>query len=130
MSKETAKKATLQDLLEKKLKKEESQNQFRDIYISSMDRCLTFKKPTDDAILDVVEAIGDGTNTRAMVESFTPLIYKCCPMLQDTSLHTELEIKDPFEIVSKLFDIPDIVEIGTELCDFIGVKSKADEIKK
>ena len=129
MSKKSAKKATFQDLIAKKLQKESEQFKVKDIYVTSMDATLTFKKPTDDQILDITDEIGDGTNTRKMIAEFKKLIYKTCDLLQDTKLHEELEIKDPLDIVSKLFDLSDIMEIGEQLTDFIGIKGKAEEVK-
>lgn len=129
MSKENAKKATFKDLIAKKLKKEENQFKTKDIYVSSMNATLTFKKPKDDTILDIMDEIGDGQDVRKMVEAFKKLIYQCCDMLQDTELHKELEVIDPFDTVEKIFDLGDIMEIGEQLMDLINIGGKVEQIK-
>lgn len=129
MSKENAKKATFKDLIAKKLQKEKDQFRVKDIYVSSMDATLTFKKPKDDLIIDIMDDIGDREDTRKMVESYKKLIYLCCDMLQDTELHKELDVIDPFDTVDKIFDLVDILEIGEQLMDLINIGGKVEEIK-
>lgn len=129
MSRETAKKATFKDLIAKKLKKEEHQFKTSDIYVSSMDATLTFKKPKDDVIIDIMDEIGDGAKVSTMIPAFKKLIYLCCDMLQDTELHKELDVIDPFDTVEKIFDLGDIMEIGEQLMDLVNINSKVEEIK-
>lgn len=130
MSKENAKKATFKDLIARKLEKEKDEFKTKDIYVSSMDAMLTFKKPKDDMILDVMDEIGDGQDVRKMVGAFKKLIYLCCDMLQDTELHKELEVVDPFDTVEKIFSLSDILEIGEQLMDLIDIGQKVGDIKK
>lgn len=129
MSKENAKKATFKDLIAKKLKKEGQQFKTSDIYVSSMDATLTFKKPKDDVIIDIMDEIGDNAKVSTMIPAFKKLIYLCCDMLQDTQLHKELDVTDPFDTVGKLFDLGDIMEIGEQLMDLVNINSKVEEIK-
>ncbi|HBM74718.1 MAG TPA: hypothetical protein DD429_04090 [Clostridiaceae bacterium] len=129
MSKENAKKATFEDLITKKLQKEKEQFKVKDIYISSMDAYLTFKKPKDDTILDVIDEMGDMEDIRKVIDGYKKLIYLCCDMLQDPKLHDELDVKDPFDTVDVLFDLADIMEIGEQLMDLINIGAKAEAIK-
>ena len=129
MSKESAKKATFKDLIAKKLQKEQEQFKTKDIYVTSMDATLTFKKPSDDLALDVIDEIGEGQDTKKMVAAFEKLIYQCCDMLQDTELHKELEVVDPFDTVKKLFDLAEKIEIGEQLMDWLNIGGKVEEIK-
>jgi hypothetical protein len=129
MSKESMKKATFKDLIAKKIQKESEQFKTMDIYVSSMDATLKFKKPNDDYVLDAIDDIGDGTDIRKMIVAFKKLIYLCCDLLQNTELHKELEVVDPFDTVEKLFDLADIMEIGEQLMDLIDIGGKVAEIK-
>lgn len=129
MSKESTKKATFKDLIAKKLKKEQDQFKTKDIYVTSMDATLTFKKPKDDLILDTIDEMGNTESTRNIVEGYKKLIYLCCDMLQDPELHKELEVVDPFDTVDKLFNLADKMEIGDQLMDFINIGGKVEEIK-
>lgn len=129
MSKEQAKKATFKDLIAKKLQKEADQFKMKEVYVTSMDATLTFVKPKDDLILDAMDEIGDGKDTRSIVSAYKKLIYHCCNMLQDVELHKELEVKDPYDTVDKIFDLADVLNIGEQLMDFIDFGSKVEEIK-
>lgn len=129
MSKETAKKATFEDLLKKKLQREKDRFKTKDIYIVSMDAILTFKKPKDEFIYEVIDDIQDSKDTEKMVAAFKKLIYQCCDMLQDSALQKELGVVDPFDIVDKLFDLGEVISIGEQLADFIDVEGKVEQIK-
>lgn len=129
MSKKEAKKATLKDLINKKLQKEQKALQIKDIYVPSMDANLTFKCPSDDLLLDMLEEIGDGSSTKQIVEAYKKLLFQCCPMLQDSELHQEMEVVDPFDVVNKIFSIKEIMELGNQLADSFDMKDKADKVK-
>lgn len=129
MSKNAIQKATFKDLLNKKLEKEKNKNQIKDIVVTSMDRVITFKRPSDNLILEIIDLIGEDNNTSGMVSAFKRLIYHSCPMLQNTELHEELEIQDPYDTVDAIFELADIMEIGQELLSMININGKVEEIK-
>jgi hypothetical protein len=127
--KKTEQKATFKDLIAKKLQKEASLTVYKDLTIRSMGKTMTFKRPTDDQILDVMDEIGDGKDARKIAEAYKKLIYHTCSMLQDTELHKELEIKDPFDAVNAIFDLADVLELGDQLMDMTDIGSKVEKIK-
>lgn len=129
MSKKAIQKATFKDLLAKKIQKEQDQFKSKDIEITSLGKTLTFIKPKDNVLIDVIDEMGEGKSTGDMVQAFKTLIYHTCPMLQDTELHSQLEINDPDEVVSAIFDLSDIMEIGQELMELVNINAKIDEIK-
>lgn len=129
MSKNTIKKATFKDLLAKKLLKEKATTEIKEVKVSSMNKVLVFTKPKDDVLLDVIDEIGEGKSTRDMIRAFKQLIYHTCPMLQDTALHEELEIHDPYDVVDAIFELSDIIEIGQEIMEMVNITAKVDEIK-
>ena len=129
MGKEAMKKATLKDLVSKKIKKEEDKYKVREIYVTSMGAYLMFKKPSEDLIIDIIDEIGDGKNTKSVYEAFKKLIYMCCDMLQDPELHKELDIVDPYDTVNSIFEFGDVMELGEKLVEFLDFGGKVDEIK-
>lgn len=129
MGKEKAQRATFKDLIAKKQQRENDKFAIKDIYVTSMDKTLTFKKPSDDIKMQVIDEMGDGKDFSKMIEAFEKLIYDCCDMLHDTDLHKELDIVDPYETVKVLFDLEDKTEIGEQLMDWINVSKKVDDIK-
>ncbi len=130
MSKDTIKKATFKDLVAKKLQRDEDKFKTKDVYVQSLDATLTFKKPDDDLILETIDAIDEGkSDSKLIVEAFKKLIYQCCDMLQDPELHKELEVQDPFDVVSKIFDAVEIMDLGNKLSDFVNLNGKIEDIK-
>lgn len=130
MSKQSMKKATLNDFLSKKLKKEENANKTLDIKVTSMDRVLTVKKPTDNEILDYLDNIGDERIARVAINETMKLFYRKCPELQDQELQSALEIKDPYDIIDVLFDMDDKNEIMEQFAVLLGKSKEVDkEIK-
>lgn len=123
------KKATFNDLLKKKIKKEEDQLKTKDILVASMDAYLTFKTPSDSLTLDVIDDIQDGKDTAKMVKGFEKLIYQCCDQLQDPELHKELGVVDPLDTVDILFDLGEKMAIGEQLMDLVNVEGKVKVIK-
>jgi len=130
MSKQLMKKATLNDFLAKKLKKEENANKTLDIKVTSMDRVLVVKKPTDEEILDYLDDIGEDKSARVAIEQTMKLFYRKCPELQNTELHESLEIKDPYDVINVLFDMEDKNEIMEQFATLLGkIKEVDKEIK-
>lgn len=122
-------KATFDDLLKKKLKKEEKQNKTKNIYVTSMDAFLTFKMPKDDFALEILAEVEDGKDTEKLVKAFEKLIYQCCDLLQDPELHKELGVVDPLDTVASLFDLGEIMALGDQLVDMIDVEGRVEVIK-
>lgn len=130
MTKETIKKATFKDLIAKKIQREKDQVKVKDIKIPSMARSLTFVKPKEDIIIDLMDQIDEKDSMRGQIEYMRKLIYFSCPMLQDPELHAELEIVgEPYDVVKALFDINDVNKIGEELIELLGMNEVDDKIK-
>lgn len=121
--------ATFQDLLAKKLQRESDKQKTTEIVVPSMGKALVFKKPNDDTLIDLIENVGDGEDTRAIVEAYRKLIYMTCDALQDTKLHEELEVVDPYDTVGALFDVADVMQIGAALSDFVGISGTGESVK-
>ncbi len=127
--KEQPKKATLQDFLAQKVKKEESKNSTIDIYVTSMDKTITLKKPSDDRLYDYVNDAGSMQDIRVVMGANKQLIYDCCQELHDKELHDALGVKDPYDLMNELFDLTDVKEIMNKFNKFIGNKNIEEEIK-
>lgn len=122
------KRATFDDLIARKIQKEKDQLRTKEIYVTSIGASLLFKNPSDNDLLDLLDDIGNG-DTAKTVCAYKKLIYQTCPQLQDTKLHEELEVVDPYDIVDKLFDIVEVMSIGEELVEFIDVEGKIEVVK-
>lgn len=129
MGKETMKKATFKDLIAKAIQREKDQTKVKDIPVQSMNRTLTFVKPSESKIIDLMDELENKDSMRDQIEYMRKLIYFSCPMLQDPELHSQLGVNEPFEVVEKLFDINDTNKIGEELIELIGMANIEDDVK-
>lgn len=127
MGKETAKRVTFDQLIARKSQREQDKLKIVEIYSESMDANLLCHKPSDDVVLEILGEAGEGTDVIAVNNAFKKLIYFCCDALQDTKLHTELQIVDPLDVVQTIFDLRDITELGSQLAKFVGVFDREEE---
>ena len=123
------KKATLKDLIAKQLQKENNKDKTYEIPVKSMGKSLIFKRPSDELKLDLIDEIGDGKNIRNVIAVYKKLIYLTCDLLQNTELHEELGVVDPFDTVDKIFDLDDLMNIGEQLMDAMDTGSVGEDIK-
>jgi hypothetical protein len=112
---------TLEDLIAKKLAKEERQNKVIEVTLNKEGKKLKLKTPKDKEILNLINEIannGDGDNVdlAAFVEAASPLIYSLCPMLHKKELLDACDIKgDNYDIVEQIFDIDERMQIAEEI---------------
>ena len=130
MSKNTLKKLTFDDIIAKKLQKEQDTFRTKEIEIPSMGGSLVFEKPSEDDVFTCLDMIGEGHDIKNVVAAYDRLIYNCCPTLKDTKLHEQLDIKVPTDIVKTLMDVSDRLLVGNELTEFSGMNSVGAKIKK
>lgn len=129
MARENAKRATMKDLIARKMRRDADRFKTVEIYVPSMDAKLIFKKPPDDLLLDAIDAMGDGDSVRTQMAAMKPLIYQTCELLQSPELHKELDIVDPLDTVDALFDLADLGEISTQMIDLFGMGNTEEAIK-
>ena len=120
-------KATLKDLIARKMQKENDKVRFYEIPVKSLGKSLVFKKPSDDLRLDLMDEMGTSPTIRETIEMYKKLIYRTCELLQDTTLHEEIEVSDPYDTVDAIFSLDDITDIGEKLMD--AIDPPGEEIK-
>lgn len=112
---------TLEDLIAKKLARDERKNKVIDITLNTEGKSLKIKMPKDKEILDLINKIansgnGENIDLAAFVEQASPLIYNCCPMLHRKELLDACDIKgNNYDIVEKIFDIDERITIATAI---------------
>ena len=131
MSKKNVQKATLKDLILKKKIKEENKFKTKEVYIKGIDKTLVFNKLSEEKILDLMSDVKDmeNINIRENYELCKQVIYFSCPMLQDTELHKELEVVDPLDTVTSLFEMKEVFEITEEITELTGLGDFVDNVK-
>lgn len=127
--KKNAKEFSIEDLIAKKLRKDERKNKVIEVYSEEADRKLKVKMPSDKAVLKVINTIAstadeDGNvDIEAFTEAATPLIYNCCPKLHDKELQKACEIEgDCWDIVEEIFSWDERLKIAQEILNNSSVK--------
>jgi hypothetical protein len=120
---------TLEQFIAKSLQRENDKIKFKDIYIESLDCDLTFERPTNEDVLEVMDEISENKTVRNCVDVFKKLVYNCCPFLKEQQLHDAHGVADPIDIVDKIFEIQDILDLGEKLMQLTGIKDFQEEIK-
>ena len=110
-------KVTLKQLIEKKLEKDGKKTATKDIYIKSLDGCITFNNPTDSARIEYSEKTKNGSYVD-MVDGMVKLIYDCCPMLHSKELQESIDVDYPYDTVKAIFDVDEIMDLGVKLMNF------------
>ena len=128
MSNDAIKRLTFKDIIAKKTLLERNKKEFRDIYCPSLEGNLLFKLPSDEEILDLMDGI-DEKDTRQVYEKAKKLIYTNCEALKSKELHEAFEIVDPFDIVSKIFSMGQVLKIFEKLTEHLDLDEFSEQIK-
>lgn len=122
-------KLTLSDLIAKKEQKEKARIAFKDIYVPSLDGCITVKKPSEDYLLEIIDQIKDEQPLTEQVSLFRELIYSCTPMFKEKELQETYDCVEPIDIVKKLIDTMETVDIANQIFEMCGMKDINNTIK-
>lgn len=127
MNKEKMQKITFDQLIQKSIQRENDRMKVKEIEIPSIGGTLLFQKISENKLLDIIEE-GQKSNCLAGdIATERKLIYLCCPMLQNTKLHQELGVTEPYDVVEKLFDLHETEFIAKEVMELNGVNSFAEK---
>lgn len=122
MNKNIAKRLTFQDLIDKKIKLEESKIEFKEIYVNKVEGNLLFKVPKIREMLKIIDIIKENNNSiEVTYDEFKKIIYFSCEILHNKELQQAYEIIDPFDIVEIFIDTEQIIEIGNLFMALTGV---------
>ena len=123
----TTKKLTLEQLIAAKSKRDKFA--IKDIVIKSLGGRVTVQKIPYDAVLSAMDAITKESSMTSVLEVYKELIYKSIPMFQHADLLKAYEVSEPFDIVTELLELGEIMEVGSEILTLYGFDGLEDEIK-
>lgn len=125
-------KLTAKDLIAKQLEKSQKKPPIT-VFVPSLGGELTFEAPDREAIIDLLDGATDvatGGGMKAMYDAFKKTMYMLCDTLRDPELHEAYGVKDPLEIVDKLFEPQEVISMGELLTDSNKPVKKVDEAIK
>lgn len=121
------KKLTLEQLIAAKSKRDKFA--IKDVFIKSLDGRVTVQKIPYDAVLNAMDLITKESTMTNVLEVYKELIYKSVPMFQHGDLLKAYEVVEPFDIVTELLELGEIMEVGGEILSLYGFDTLEDEIK-
>lgn len=110
-------KVSLEQLIKKKLEKDNKRDATKEIYVESLGGTITFKNPSDTQKIEFADKNKTGSYVD-MMEAYTKLIYDCCPMLHSKELQEKIDVDYPYDTVKAIFDTEEITEIGIKVLNF------------
>ena len=119
------KKATLEQLIKKKLEKDGKRNAIKEIYVKSLDADITVNNPSDTQRIEFADKTKSNSYVD-MMEAYSKLIYDCCPILHSKELQKEIEVGYPYDTVKAIFDTDEIAEIGVKVLNFFEDEEEND----
>lgn len=128
-NKEEIKKMTLNDYIAKAKQKEQSVKEFKNIILKNADGEIVVKKLDDGKILDLMDEMEEDASMRENIGVFKEVVYESVPMLKKKELVENFELAEPIDIVTKIFEIGEIIKISEKILDLYGLGDLKDDIK-
>lgn len=129
-NKKNLKRLTLEDIISAKEKRDRDKLKVEEIEIPSLEGTLVFKRPSDELIFDMIDALSDNRDTRNVVDEMAKIIYACCDQLHEKELYEEFDVGDPVDIVFEVMDSGDIIDVGDKVCSMNSLYQNAGETVK
>lgn len=120
MAKKQAKTLTLNDFIAKAQQKKQDEFRIKKVYIKSLDGEITIEKIGLNSITNAIDSIQKDESMANIIDVYKELIYSSCKMLHNKELHNSLEVTDPLDTVTELFELGEIMEIGEEILSLHG----------
>ena len=121
--------ATLDDLIARKLARDLERNETREIGIPSMGKALLFERIPDDECIGLLDGITEAAGASDVYGMYAKMLYRCCPALHDGALHTAIGASSPEDVVPLLFSAADVMTAGEALARFLGLDKIGDDAK-
>lgn len=122
-------KVTLQDLINKKLQKNDNKRFNKSIYVEKIEGELVFEIPTFDELLEYSDEM-ETRNSKGVKQMYKKLCYDTCKMLHDKELHKAYGIVEPYDIIDFLFYDIDIMNVGEAISEARSPKKVTETVKK
>lgn len=115
---------TLDSLIAKKLQKDATKKQFKNYYVKSLDGELVIERPDRAYALEIMDAMAKDESVTGIYKICKDVIYNSAKLLQDSELQKAYACASPDEIVDHLFEIDEVIELGTAVVDWEGDQQK------
>lgn len=121
---------TFDDLLRHAAEKEQVKGEEKEIRLLDEETTITCVRLSDNRLMNVIDEFRNAeATTESAMEKIDHLIYECCPKLQDPELHKALEVAEPWDIVKRIFSVPERSAIGDQLFEWMQLDAMTERQK-
>ena len=124
---EKVKKLTLNDFIAKAKQKEKDKLSFKDVQTKA--GLITMQKLDDKKLLELMDQIEDCDTMKEMVEVYKAVIYESVPTLRKKELQENFKLVEPYDIVTQVFEISEIVDLAVRIIEIHGLNDIGEDIK-
>lgn len=121
------KKLTTTDLLKRKEQYKVKDDVKEDVYIERLDATITIKKPDRALCMDALQLTKDEQGSNADVFLVYNVVVE--PNLKDKELQKEFGCVEPSDIVEKIFDAGEIMQLSQIALELSGYNSGVKRVK-
>lgn len=127
-----SKKATIEDLIARKLQRDDDKLKIKLVDISD-NLALEIRKQKLNKVLSLLDGVGDDKSLTQSVEFMQQLVYESCPTLHDKALLEAYNCAEPYDIVLAVLDdnVGVLGDLTEAIMQFYGLsvekKDKAEE---
>jgi len=126
-AKEKEKKLTLNDFIAKAKQKEKDKLSFKDVNTKA--GLITMQKLDDKKLLNLMDQIEECDTMQEMVEVYKEVIYESVPILQKKELSEEFKLVEPYDVVTQVFKIDEIVDLAVRIIEIHGLNDIGEDLK-
>lgn len=121
-------KLVLADLIAKKLEKESKRAKTEDVFIESLGGDVTVQVPEDRVVMKAIDMMKD-ESMEGIMEAYVYVIYHSVELFKNTELHNEYEVQVPTDIVYKLLELNERLELGDKIMKLSGLADLNKKVK-
>ena len=127
--KEQTKKVTLQDFIAKAKQKEADKFKIKGIYLERLEGEVMIQKIKLNKVLDAIDRIDKDDSMVNLIDVYKELVYDSVPILKSEELKGEFELSEPFDIVTEIFELGEILYLGNEILTLYGLTDLDKTVK-
>lgn len=121
--------ATVADFIARAKQRKSNEYRIKEIYVKSIDANLVATKLKETEVLNMMDRINEDDTMVNSIDVYKELIYKSVEELQSKDLKDEFELAEPYDIVTEVFDIGEIPNIGNQILSIYGFDNMGNDIK-
>ena len=123
------KKLTLNDFIAKAKQKEQDKFKAKAVFVPSLGGEVMLQKISVHQVIDAMDKLTLDDSMANSVNVYKELVYDSIPMLKEKELQEQFKLVEPFDIVTEMFELGEIYEIGNEVLTLHGLDKLVSDIK-